>query len=74
MSGEVRIAKVLNCARYSETVWECLLEPGTVLQFSSMSAAHGHAAVSTRRLLRSRPSGDGALKRHSRHQATTSKT
>ena len=52
MSGEVRIAKVLNCARYSETVWECLLEPGTLLQFSSMSAAHGHAAaVSARRLL-----------------------
>ena len=56
MSGEVRIAKVLNCARYSETVWECLLEPGTVLQFSSMSAGrHGHT-VSARRLLPSQPS------------------
>ncbi len=49
MSGEVRIAKVLNCARYSETVWECLLEPGTVLQFSSMSTgSHGHTAASER--------------------------
>ena len=52
MSGEVRIAKVLNCARYSETVWECLLEPGTLLQFSSMSTGrHGHAAASERAVI-----------------------